>query len=148
MGELIANRYPDISLTRVTLTKMKEANSFVGKDKTANVKVFVDGKPRQMDFGSIIRESCECLLDPIMDCVRELFSRCDSESVEHVLKNIIVAGGGSQITGLPDLIQKRLREEGYDGATTMVPDDYRRLVARGALKIANNVREDQWQVPL
>ena len=39
----IARRYPDIRLTRVTITKMKEANSFVGKDKTANVKVFVDG---------------------------------------------------------------------------------------------------------
>jgi rod shape-determining protein MreB len=148
LSELIARRYPDIRLTRVTITKMKEANSFVGKDKTANVKVFVDGKPRTVDFGALIREACEILVEPTLKCIRELFSRCDSESVEPVLKNIIVAGGGSQITGLPELIQKTLREEGFDGATTMVPEDYRRLVARGALKIANNVRDDQWQVPL
>ena len=148
LAELIQRRYPDIRLTRVTITKMKEANAFVGKDKTANVKVFVDGKPRTVDFGSLIREACEILIEPTIACIRELFSRCDSESVEMVLKNIIIAGGGSQITGLPELIQKSLREEGYEGACTMVPEDYRRLVARGALKIANNVREDQWQVPL
>ncbi len=148
LAELVARRYPDIKLTRVTVTKMKEANSFVGKDKTANVKVFVDGKPRSIDFGPLIREACEIVIEPILGCVRELFSRCDSESVEQVLKNIIVAGGGSQITGLPELIQKTLRDEGYEGASTTVPEDYRRLVARGALKIANNVGEDQWQVPL
>jgi len=148
LSELIARRYPDINLTRVTITKMKESNAFVGKDKTANVKVFVDGKPRSVDFGPLIREACEVLIDPILESVRELFSRCDSESVEYVLKNIIVAGGGSQVNGLPEMIQKTLRDEGYEGATTTVPEDYRRLVARGALKIANNVREDQWQVPL
>jgi len=148
LAELIARRYPDIRLTRVTITKMKEANSFVGKDKSANVKVFVDGKPRTVDFGPLIREACEVLIEPTLECIRELFGRCDSESVEYVLKNIIVAGGGSQIGGLPELIQKSLRDEGYEGATTTVPEDYRRLVARGALKIANNVRDDQWQVPL
>lgn len=148
LAELIQKRYPDIKLTRVTITKMKEANSFVGKDKSANVKVFVDGKPRTVDFGPLIREACEIVLDPILSSVRGLFARCDSDAVAQVLSNIIIAGGGSQITGLPNTLQKCLREDGFEGATTMVPDDYRRLVARGALKIANNVTEDQWQVPL
>ncbi|MEM7168497.1 MAG: rod shape-determining protein [Planctomycetota bacterium] len=148
LQENLAKRYPDIKMTRVTITKMKENHSFVGKKKQANVKVFVDGKPKTVDLGALINESCEVIIDPILNSVRELFSRCDSEAVEFVLHTIIVAGGGSQIRGLADLIQARLREEGYEGATTRVPDDYQHLVAHGALKIANNVRDDQWQVPI
>jgi rod shape-determining protein MreB len=148
LQKAIAQRYPDIQLTRVTITRMKEANAFVGKTKPANVKVYVDGKPKNVDMGVLIRESCEIVIDPIMESIRELLCRCDSESVEFVLQNIIVAGGGSQISHLPETLQKRLRDEGYEGATTRVPPDYRHLVARGALKIANNVRDDQWQVPL
>lgn len=148
LASAIARRFPDIQLTRVTITKVKEAHSFVGKKKGANVKLYVDGKPKTVDFGDLIRESCELLVEPILGSLRELLRRCDSEAVENILQNIIMAGGGSQISGLPELIQKTLRAEGYEGATTRVPDDYRHLVACGAIKIANNVRDDQWQVPL
>lgn len=148
LQEQIHKRFPDIKLTRVTITKMKESHSFVGNDRSAKVKVYVDGKPKQLEFGEIISAACQTVLGPIMKSVRELLSRCDSDAIEHILQNIIVTGGGSQIRGLPQLIQKMLRDEGYEGARTQVPEDYVHLVANGALKIANNVRDDQWQVPL
>ena len=51
-------------------------------------------------------------------------------------------------SGLSEKIEKLLHEEGYDDARTIRPTDYKRLVATGALKVAENVREDQWQVPM
>ena len=146
--EAVSKRFPDVKLTRVTVTQMKEKHSFVNKNKSANVKIYVDGKPRTLDFSEIIKESCEILIEPILDCIRQLLRRCDSDVVENVLQNIIIAGGGSDIDNLPQTIQKRLRAEGYDMAFTRTPEDYRRLVAEGALKIGQNARDDQWQLPL
>ncbi len=148
LQEIISKRFPDIRLTRVTITKMKENHAFVGKKKDAKIKVYVDGKPKTVDFSDIMNECCEVVVEPILSSIRELLSKVESDAVEHVLQNIILAGGGSQIRGLKDLIQQKLRGEGYEGATVVIPEDYRLLVATGALKIANNVREDQWQVPL
>ncbi len=144
----IKKRYPDIQLTRVTITKLKEANSYVGKPRSVKVKVYVAGKPSQVEFGELIKNACEVLIEPTLKCVRQLFARCDSESVLHVMKNIIVAGGGSQVRGLAQDLERILHSEGYEDAHVSVPEDYRRLVALGALKIANNVRDDQWQLPL
>jgi hypothetical protein len=64
------------------------------------------------------------------------------------MQNIIVTGGGSEIHGLCEKIETELRADGYDSARAIRPADYKRLVARGALKIAENVRDDQWQVPM
>lgn len=147
--EGVERRYPDIKLTRVTLTQMKESHSFVsGFERDADVKVYVDGRPRVVDFSEIVRDACEEIIPDILKGVKELLRRCDSDSIEHVMANIILTGGGSQIHGLCERVQEMLREDGYDSATTVRPADYKRLVANGALKIAENVRDDQWQVPM
>lgn len=144
----IQRRYPDIKLTRVTVTQLKEKHSYVGSDAhQVPVKVYVDGKPRTIDFGDIIREACESLVPDILSGIKDLLSRCDSDSIEPILKNIIITGGGSEIKGVSERVQKALRDEGYDVATTRKPADYKHLVARGGVKVAENVREDQWQVP-
>ncbi len=144
----IQRRYPDVKLSKVTVTQLKEKHSYVGADgRTAPVKLYVDGKPKSLDFGEIVREACESIVPEILQGIKDLLARCDSDSIEHVLKNIIFTGGGSEISGLCERVQKALRDEGYDVATTRKPADYKRLVARGGLKIAENVRDDQWQVP-
>lgn len=144
----IQRRYPDIKLSRVTVTQLKEKHSYVGPDvRSTPVKLYVDGKPRTLDFGDIINEACESLVPDILTGIKDLLRQCDSDSIEAVLKNIIITGGGSEISGLYQKVERSLREEGYDGATTRKPADYKHLVARGALKVAENVRDDQWQVP-
>ncbi|MBN1419736.1 MAG: rod shape-determining protein [Planctomycetes bacterium] len=145
----IQRRYPDLQLSRVTVTQLKEKYSFVGDGrKDAMVKLYVDGKPRMLDISSLVREACENLVQPILSGIKQLLRRCDSDTAESILQNIIVAGGGSQISGLSETIQSVLREEGYDCATTLTPPDYKRLVALGALKVADSVRDDQWQIPM
>ena len=145
----ISRRYPDLKLTRVTVTQLKENHSFVeGFRHDAKVKVYVDGRPRMVDFTEIIQEACEALVPIILKGIKELLSRCDSDSIVDVMQNIIITGGGSQIHGLSEKIQTLLISDGYDCARAVTPDDYKRIVARGALKVAEHVREDQWQVPM
>ncbi len=149
LADRIRRRWPDLTLTRVTVTQLKEKYSFVGAARgEAKVKLYADGKPRVLDIADLVREACEILVPMICDGVKQLLKRCDSDSVEHILQNVIICGGGSAIGGLSDMVQKKLRDEGYDDATCRTPPDYRRLVAIGALKIAENVRDDQWQIPM
>ena len=147
--EAIERRYPDLNLTPVTITSIKEKHAFVdGYHRDANVKVYVEGRPQTVDLSAIISGACDELVPHIVKGVQQLLKRCDSDSIFDVLQNIIVTGGGSQIHGLAEKVQQTLQDEGYESARTIQPADYKRLVAKGALKIAENVREDQWQFPM
>jgi hypothetical protein len=41
-----------------------------------------------------------------------------------------------------------LKTEGYDCAKVVHPFDYKRLVTLGASEVVENVRGDQWQLPM
>jgi len=145
----IGRRYPDLRLTRVSITQLKERHSFVsGCPRDAKEKVYVDGRPQVLDFAEIIQEACDSLVPFVTKGIKELLSRCDSDSIVDVMQNIIVTGGGSEIRGLCEKVEADLRAEGYDCARGVRPADYKRLVARGALRIAENVRDEQWQLPM
>jgi rod shape-determining protein MreB len=145
----ISRRYPDLKLTRVSITQLKEKHSYVkGFPRDAKVKVYVDGRPQVLDFGEILQEACDCLTPFIQKGIKELLSRCDSDSIVDVMQNIILTGGGSEIHGLCEKLESELRNEGYDCARAVRPADYKRLVARGAVKVADSVRDEQWQVPM
>jgi len=147
--QAICRRYPDVKLTRVTVTQIKENHSFVeGHERDAKVRVYVDGRPQLLDFTDIIQEACDALTPFILKGIKELLSRCDSDSIVDVMQNIIVTGGGSEIHGLCEKLEHLLKTEGYDCAKVVRPADYKRLVARGAVKVAENVRDDQWQLPM
>jgi rod shape-determining protein MreB len=149
LEQSVSRRYPDVKLTRVSITQIKEQHSAVkGCSREAKVKVYVSGRPQVLDFSAIIQDACDAIASPILKGVKELLSRCDSDSIAEVMRNIIVTGGGSEIHGLCEKIEADLRAEGYDCARAIHPADYKRLVARGALKIAENVRDEQWQHPM
>ena len=145
----VRRRYPDLKLSRISVQKIKEKFSHVsGHEREAVVKVYVDGRPRVLDFSEMIQEACDQLLPVVSAGIRQLIQRCDSDSAAAVLRNIIITGGSSRIQGLCARIENDLHRDGYENARCTVPSDYRGLVANGALKIAESVREDQWQYPM
>ena len=73
--------------------------------------------------------------------------RCDPEMVEGLLGNIILTGGGSLTGGICDHLEEDLHRRGYPAAKVQKVKDYKRLVARGALKTGASCRDDQWQIP-
>jgi hypothetical protein len=71
----------------VTVTQIKENHSFVeGQPWDAKVKVYVDGRPQLLDFTDIIQEACDSLTPFILKGIKELLSRCDSDSIVDVMQ--------------------------------------------------------------
>lgn len=145
----ISKRYPDCDISSVSITRLKEENSFVGVPKRkVIVTTAVRGKPRELDITDAIRAACESITEDIVKNIEALIHRCDTDWVEQMLANIILTGGGSLIGGLAEFIQTSLQDGGYVAARVVRVPDYKRLVARGAYKTSQAVRDDQWQIPV
>jgi rod shape-determining protein MreB len=142
--------YPECGLSVLKIREVKEAHAYVGPSrKPIDVKVLISGKGRTLELGDVIGQACNQLLDRIHEAARRLISRAANDSVEQLLQNIIITGGGSQIRGIDTELQKRLVAEGYENPKVRVAgSDYQRYVAIGALKAARAAREHQWQFVL
>jgi rod shape-determining protein MreB len=149
LREGIKRKYPDTNLSAVSVTKVKEESSWVGEkpDKPIVIDVMVAGKPRKLEITELVGAACESILPDILLGIEEIVKRCNTEMVEGMLGNIIVTGGGSLIGGICPYLQNELRKRGYVNAKVDKVKDYKRLVARGALKTGLSVRDDQWQIP-
>ncbi|MFC1587068.1 rod shape-determining protein [Planctomycetota bacterium] len=143
----IRKRYPDAKITPTTITRLKEQFSYVGNSmKDCVARVAVRGKMKTIDITSQVKEACSILIDPIIQNAEALAARCDADAVEEMMTNLILTGGGSLIKNLKIELEKELRALGYESAKVHVVEDYKRLVAKGALKTAKAVRVDQWSM--
>lgn len=150
MLESINQLYPDSGLSRMKVREIKEQHAYVGPSrKPIDVKVVLGGKARSLELGDVIGGACNQLLDRVYEAAKRLISRAANDSVEQLLQNIIVTGGGSQIRGLDTELQKRLVADGYENPKVrLAGQDYQRYVALGGIKAARAAREHQWQYVL
>lgn len=145
----IEKTYPDVRLSDTSVTQLKEDHSYVGGSKSnVEVKVPVHGKHKTLDITNALRESCEAIVEPIVEKIEEMAQRCDPEAVEEMLANITLTGGGSQIKGIDKMIEKTLQDRDYLSAKVTIVDNYKPLVARGAIKTGLKLKDDQWSVPM
>lgn len=145
--QLLSTRYPDWTVRGLSITKIKEDYSFVGEPaQRARVEVFIGGKRAQVDVTDQVRDACLSLMPEIVKNIERLLKQCDSDSVERVLRNIVLTGGGSRIRGIDTYLQSELIKDGFALARVRCAEDYKKVVARGALKMALAASEQQWQV--
>lgn len=148
LRRLIEQKYPDVKLHEVSVTRLKEENSYVGKPtKTVTLGVVIHGKPRTLDVTELIGRACEILVPELVESIVDLAKRAPQDVAELILGNIILTGGGSQIAGLSETVEQRVRARGIVGAKVTRADNYKKLVAEGGLKVAKMMRDDQWQHP-
>jgi rod shape-determining protein MreB len=142
--------YPESGLSEHKIREIKEAHAYVGPSrKPIDVKIIIGGKARTLELGDVIGNACNKLLDRIYEGCKRLIARAASDGIEHLLQNIIITGGGSQIRGIDAELQKRLVTDGYENPKVRVAGpDFQRYVAVGALKAARGAREHQWQYVL
>ena len=139
----IEERYPDSDFTLHMIRRFKEENSFVGEpDKAVKVDLPVNGKPTAHDITDEMRRACESILPAIVESTLELIAKFDPEYQDEIRKNIILAGGGSQIKGLAEHLENVLSE--YGTAKVMIVDDPLFGGAEGALALAQDMPEDYW----
>ena len=105
------------------------------------VKIPVNGKPTEFDITDEMRRACRTIVPPIVDALAKLISTFDPEFQDRLKDNVLVGGGGSQIAGLGDAIEREMHERLGAGLVTIVEEPIY-AGANGALKIAHDMPEE------
>ena len=125
--------------------KIKEKHSSVADQmEPVVVDLPVKGKPTPFDITAQVREACRSIVGPIVDGLGELIATFDPE-FQHKLKDrVLLAGGGSQIKGLDQAIEREMHERLGSGKVIRVEEPMYGG-ANGALKIAHDMPAEYWE---
>ena len=141
--EMLKESFPQSAFTLNLARKFKEQYGFVGKAaEKIVVEVPIAGKFEKHDITNEIRRACECIMPPIVETITEMIARFDPEYQAKVRENIILAGGGSRISGIEDYLTQALKDFAECSFTRI--DDPRYGGANGALALANEMPEEYW----
>jgi rod shape-determining protein MreB and related proteins len=144
LATLVRGRQPDAQFSVHMVREWKERWSFVGEPKgPVMVTVQVAGKPTTLDITSEMRRACEGLLAPVAETMLDLLARVDPEYHERVRNNVVVAGGGSQIPGLAEGLERALQDVG--GGKVRVVEDPIFAGSNGSLALALDAAESDWE---
>ena len=144
LAKLLRERHPDAQFSIHMIREWKERWSFVGEPKTrVAVTVPIKGKATELDITAEMRAACESILPPICETMIDLLTRVEPEYQDKVRNNVILAGGSSLISGLPDALEKALLELG--GGRVTVTKDPIFAGSDGGLAIARDASNSDWE---
>ena len=146
LDQAIREEYPEVEVPLSMIRKFKESYSYAGESESgARVKIPVGGKPRKIEIGKQVGESCNQLLQEVFESIKKVIAMASPQSVFSLLQNIILTGGGSRIRNIDQELQRLLADGGYeDPEVTISSREVKPFVAIGALKVAKAARDDQW----
>lgn len=141
---LVKTKNPDGRISIHMVREWKEKHSFVGNPPGPVVVRFpVKGKPADVDITAEMKKACESIVGPIAETMLDLLSKVEPEYQERVQRNVVLAGGGSQLTGLATALEKSLAELG--GGRVRAVDDPVFAGSNGGLAIALDAPEGDWE---
>jgi len=145
LSNLIQKKYPKAQFNVNMVRMLKEQYGFVSENADPVTACFpVEGRPKKFDITSELRTACRSIVPGIIDSIAMLIATYDPEFQEAIRSNVILAGGGSQMVGLPTLIDQGMEELG-GGSVTRVEEPVF-AGANGALKMAQRMPRHFWQV--
>ncbi|MBF0560739.1 MAG: rod shape-determining protein [Alphaproteobacteria bacterium] len=139
----ILERYPHVQMNLNVACAIKEEHAFVGHSPgPINVSLRSGGKPVICDVSEPIKAACEAMLPEIIENMKVLVEAFPPEDQSTVLRNIILAGGGSQIRGLAEVIAANFNDYGDVHVTRVSDPTYDGC--SGALKLAQELPPKYW----
>lgn len=142
--DLLDSKYPDANYTINMLRNFKEEHAIISDtDEKLILTLPVCGKPMPMDLTDELRQACGSIVPEIADAIKYLVSTYDPEFQEELKGNIILAGGGSQIIGLAEELEKYMVESLGYGSVKKIPDPVY-AGANGALMYCKDMPEEYW----
>lgn len=139
----LQERYPEADFNLNMVRRFKEKYSFVGEpEKPIEVEIPVEGKATKHYITDEIKRACESILPAIIETTVELIAKFDPEYQDTIRQNIILAGGGSQIRGLAEQIEKALSE--YGPVRVQLVEDPLFSGSDGALALALEMPDEYW----
>jgi len=127
------------------IRELKERHGFVSQTSDRVIVRFpVNGKPTEFDITDELRAACKTLVPGIIGSITQLVASYDPEFQEAIRSRVILAGGGSQMIGLPELVQQGMRDLG--GGKAVRVDEPIFAGSNGALKMAQRMPKHFWQM--
>ena len=143
LHELLERQYPDAGLPREMVRDIKEKHGFVNDPhEPVLVALPIEDELRDCDLTEPIRDACRMIVAPIIDGIREVLRKADPEFRAVLRRNIVLGGGGSQLRGLDQLLERELAHCG-GGSVRRVSDSVY-AGADGALKLAMSMPIEKW----
>lgn len=144
---LMKAAHPDSQVSLLKLRELKQMHAFVGQvERPVLVDLFIQGRVQRVDLTQMIGDSCREWVDKIAQGVFQMILKADSESVPELVGNIFLTGGGSRMRRVEYELVRKLREAGVENARVhLMGASHPECVALGALKVARQARDDQWQ---
>jgi rod shape-determining protein MreB and related proteins len=142
---MITEVYPDVQMNTHVARKIKEETGYVGEAPaqiTADLRA--NGRPVSYDVTELVGNACEMMIVGIIEGVESLIQSCPPEDQAEMLRNILIAGGGSRIKGIDTFIQDALVEIYGDVKVTCV-EDPTFAVCAGGLKLALELPPKYWE---
>ena len=145
LSSLIRKKYPRAQFNVNMVRTLKEQYGFVSENADRVTARFpVEGKPKDFDVTGELQRACRSIVPGIVNSIARLIATYDPEFQEAIRSNVILAGGGSQMIGLPTLIDHGMKELG-GGKVTRVEEPVF-AGANGALKMAQRMPGHFWQI--
>ena len=142
--DLIKKKYDEVDFTVAMIKRFKEENAFISKQgENVFIELPVHGKPTEMDVTDELRQACRSIVPEIVEGVRKLVADFDPEFQRGLKRNVILAGGGSQMAGLRKEIESYMKETlGYGRVVKVEEPLYGG--ANGALKLCKDMPDEYW----
>lgn len=143
LAAAIAEAYPGVQITPLLAQKIKDQYGFVGNpQQEIVVNLRSEGKPRPHEITKEVGAACGTIVADIIENVEQLITIFDPEDQEEAVANIILAGGGSRLSGLDELLAVSLQDYGPVGVVRVSDPVFSGCA--GALKMATELPIDYW----
>nr|WCC90968.1 magnetosome protein MamK-2 [Desulfobacteraceae bacterium] len=142
--DLIRKKYAEANFTLNMVKKFKEDNAAITeKGEQIIIELPVKGKPIPHDVTYELKTACQAIVPDIVEGIRKLVASFDPEFQDDLKKNIVLAGGGSQIIGLKKEIELYMKETLGYGRVTKVEEPLF-AGANGALMLSKDMPDEYW----
>lgn len=141
---LLVERKTAAQFNQNMVRKAKEQFGFVDEaQKEIKVAFPVDGVPEEIDITDEMRAACTSIVPEILESIQQMLRTFDPEFQHRIRQNIVLAGGGSQLEGLEEVIESGLLRLGGGKVTRVEEPVY--AGAGGALKLAHDLPTETWK---
>jgi rod shape-determining protein MreB len=142
--DLVSKKHKGAQVTKEMVKRWKEKwGTVIPPKRPINAEFPVDGVPSIIDITAEFVEACRSIIPDIAMNIKDLIATFDPEFQDELRRNVILSGGGSQLTGLCRALEDELEDIGV-GPITVVPDPLY-CGANGALKLAIDTPRKYWE---
>ena len=140
----ILKRDPKVQVTRNMVRQIKEKYGFVSDPhQKCEMTLTEMGRPKRFDLTDALRVACRSIVPEIVEAIYNLIGTFDPEFQAKLRSNVILAGGGSRLIGLPLLIEKDLA--GLGGGNVVAVEEPAYAGSNGGLKLAMEMPARYWK---